>query len=90
MDILKVFGGNVKKYREELGLSQETFAEKCGLHRTYISAVERQRRSIALGNVQKIADALGVETYRLFLEEGQRPEDSSAGDRASEPISPAQ
>lgn len=89
MDILKVFGGNVKKYREELGLSQEAFAEKCGLHRTYISAVERQRRSIALGNVQKIADALGVETYRLFLEEGQRPEDSSAGDRASEPISPA-
>ena len=90
MDILKVFGGNVKKYREELGLSQEAFAEKCGLHRTYISAVERQRRSIALGNVQKIADALGVETYRLLLEEGQRPEDSSAGDRASEPISPAQ
>lgn len=90
MDILEVFGGNVKKYREELGLSQEAFAEKCGLHRTYISAVERQRRSIALGNVQKIADALGVETYRLFLEEGQRPEDSSAGDRASEPISPAQ
>lgn len=90
MDILKVFGGNVKKYREELGLSQEAFAEKCGLHRTYISAVERQRRSIALGNVQKIADALGVEAYRLFLEEGQRPEDSSAGDRASEPISPAQ
>lgn len=90
MDILKVFGGNVKKYREELGLSQEAFAEKCGLHRTYISAVERQRRSIALGNVQKIADALGVETYRLFLEEGQRPEGGSAGDRASEPISPAQ
>lgn len=90
MDILKVFGGNVKKYREELGLSQEAFAEKCGLHRTYISAVERQRRSIALGNVQKIADALGVETYRLFLEEGQRPEDSSAGDGTSEPISPAQ
>ena len=89
MDILKVFGGTVKKYREELGLSQEAFAEKCGLHRTYISAVERQRRSIALGNVQKIADALGVETYRLFLEEGQRPEDSSAGDRANEPISPA-
>ena len=90
MDILKVFGGNVKRYREELGLSQEAFAEKCGLHLTYISAVERQRRSIALGNVQKIADALGVETYRLFLEEGQRPEGSSAGDRASEPISPAQ
>ena len=63
MDILKV-----RKYREQLGISQEAFAEKCGLHRTYISAVERQRRSISLGNIQKIADALEVETYLLFID----------------------
>lgn len=69
MDILEVFGRNVKKYREAKGLSQEAFAEKCGLHRTYISAVERQRRSIALGNVQKIAEALEVDTYLLFVED---------------------
>lgn len=69
MDILEVFGRNVKKYREAKGLSQEAFAEKCGLHRTYISAVERQRRSIALGNVQKIAEALEVDTYLLFMED---------------------
>ncbi len=68
MDILKVFGDNVRKYREQLGISQEAFAEKCGLHRTYISAVERQRRSISLGNIQKIADALEVETYLLFID----------------------
>lgn len=71
MDILKTFGDNVKKYREELGLSQEAFAEKCGLHRTYISAVERQRRSISLNNIQKIADALEIDTYLLFLDEKQ-------------------
>lgn len=71
VDILEVFGGNVKRYREALGLSQETFAEKCGLHRTYISAVERQRRNISLGNVQKIAEALGVEPYLLFMEEDE-------------------
>ena len=41
MDIVKVFGKNLKKYRLALGLSQEKFAEKCGLHRTYISTVER-------------------------------------------------
>lgn len=69
MDIVKVFGGNLKKYRTELGLSQEAFAEKCGLHRTYISAIECYRRSIALENVQRIADALEIETYKLFLEE---------------------
>ena len=68
MDILKVFGDNVRKYREQLGISQEAFAEKCGLHRTYTSAVERQRRSISLSNIQKIADALEVETYLLFID----------------------
>lgn len=69
MDIVKVFGRNLKKYRTELGLSQEAFAEKCGLHRTYISAIECYRRSIALENVQRIADALGIETYKLFVED---------------------
>ena len=69
MDILKVFGTNLKRLREAKGISQEAFAELCGMHRTYISAVERQRRSIALENVQRIADALGVETYQLFIPE---------------------
>ena len=69
MDIVKVFGNNVKKYRVALGISQEVFAEKCGLHRTYISAIECYRRSIALENVQRIADALEIETWKLFLEE---------------------
>ena len=68
MDIIRVFGSNLKKYRKELGLSQEQFAEKCGLHRTYISAVECCRRSISLENIQRIADALEIETYKLFLE----------------------
>ena len=68
MDILKVFGDNVRKYREQLGISQEAFAEKCGLHRTYISAVERQRRSISLGNLQKIAHALEVESNLLYID----------------------
>ena len=69
MDIVKVFGNNLKKYRTQFNLSQEAFAEKCGLHRTYISAIECYRRSIALENVQRIADALGIETYKLFLED---------------------
>lgn len=69
MDIVKVFGSNVKKYRIQLGLSQEAFAEKCGLHRTYISAIECYRRSIALENIQRISDALGIETYKLFVED---------------------
>ena len=69
MDIVKVFGKNVKKYRKRLGVSQEKFGEMCGLHRTYISDIERFKRSIALENIQKIADAINIETYKLFMED---------------------
>ena len=41
------------------------------MHRTYICAVEREKRSIALDNVQKIADAIEVETYKLFIDNNQ-------------------
>ena len=68
MDIIKVFESNVKAYRQRIGLSQEAFAEKCGMHRTYISAIECFRRSISLENIQKIADALEIEPYQLLLE----------------------
>lgn len=68
MDIIKVFGTNLRKYRTELGLSQEKFAELCGMHRTYISDIECFRRSIALENIQRIADALKIETYKLFID----------------------
>lgn len=69
MDIIKVFGTNVRKYRIQKQVSQEKFAELCGLHRTYISDIECFRRSISLENIQKIANALGIETYKLFVEE---------------------
>lgn len=68
MDILRVFGTNLRRYRESLGISQEKFAELCGLHRTYISDVERFQRSISLTNVQKIADALEIDAFKLFME----------------------
>ncbi len=74
MNILNVFGKNVKKYRSLLGLSQEKLAEKCGLHRTYISDIECFRRSISLENIQKIADALEIDTYLLFVEEKDNAE----------------
>lgn len=69
MDIVKVFGQNLKKYRTEQHLSQEELADKSNLHRTYISAIECFRRSISLENIQRIADALNIETYKLFIEE---------------------
>ena len=71
MDIVKVFGDNLRKYRNGLGLSQEAFADKCGLHRTYISAIECYRRSIALENVHRphfFLKKIQTEAYKLFIE----------------------
>ena len=68
MDIVKVFGQNVRSQRLARGLSQEKFAEICGLHRTYISDIECFTRNVSLETVQKIADALNVDTFTLFLE----------------------
>lgn len=69
MRLLQVFSNNLRKYRTEADLSQEAFANKAGLHRTYISALERGKRSIALDNIVKIADALGIDAYLLFLDD---------------------
>jgi transcriptional regulator with XRE-family HTH domain len=65
-DIKKIFGRNVRTHREKLKISQEKLAELCDLHRTYIGAIERGERNVALENIQKIAKALGVKISILF------------------------
>lgn len=67
MDICSLFGKNVKKYRIASKLSQEKLAELTGLHRTYISDIERGLRSISLNNIEKISVALNIEIYKLFI-----------------------
>ncbi|MDR5659257.1 helix-turn-helix transcriptional regulator [Serpentinicella sp. ANB-PHB4] len=62
-----LFGSNVRKYRYDKGISQEKLAELSGLHRTYISDVERGCRSISLDNIKKIASALEVKIFKLFV-----------------------
>lgn len=53
------------------GLSQEKLSELAGLHRTYISAVERERRNISIDNIQRIASALNIEAYKLLQKESE-------------------
>lgn len=50
------------------GISQETFADLCNLHRTYISDVELGKRNVSLENIKHIADALGIKMSDLFEE----------------------
>ena len=66
MSLLHIFASNVKKYRIEKGLTQEALADLAGLHRTYISAIERERRNISIDNIESIARSLDVEPYLLF------------------------
>lgn len=67
-EILKNFGSKVRHYRNLLGLSQEKFAEKANVHRTYIGTVERGETNITLVNVYKLAEALEVSVTKLIEE----------------------
>ncbi|MBN2900018.1 MAG: helix-turn-helix transcriptional regulator [Clostridia bacterium] len=65
MDITQLFGEKVRSVRKEQQLSQDELADQCGLHRTYIGAVERGERNITLINAEKIANALQVSLSEL-------------------------
>jgi len=62
------FGHRVRSIRESRGLSQERLAELAGLHRTYVSGIERGQRNVGLDNILVLADALQVPTADLFKE----------------------
>ena len=60
------FGKAARARRHRLGVSQEEFADLCGLDRTYIGGIERGERNVALVNIEKIAKALKVSFSELF------------------------
>ena len=61
-----VFSKNLKKIRLIKGFSQESLAEECGLHRTYVSSVERGERNITVDNMERLARALDVDIRELL------------------------
>jgi transcriptional regulator with XRE-family HTH domain len=62
---LRRLGDNLRALRKQQGLSQEALAFAAGLDRTYVSSVERGERNIALLNLKRLAEALGVEVGEL-------------------------
>jgi transcriptional regulator with XRE-family HTH domain len=60
------FGVSVKSWRSRLGISQEELAGRAGLHRTYVSDIERGTRNVSLESIDKIARALEVSVATLF------------------------
>jgi transcriptional regulator with XRE-family HTH domain len=65
-EIQKLFGEAVRKRRERLGLSQEAFADKAGIHRTYVSSIELGKVQVSIGIAQQLADALGVPLSKIW------------------------
>lgn len=63
----KSFGIACKKYREEIGLSQEKFALQINMDRTYYASVEAGKRNISIQNIKKIADGFGVKVSEIFI-----------------------
>ena len=66
MDVKKRLGTNLRRLREAKGLSQETFAFEAGIHRTYVSDIERGARNPTIVVVEKLATALGVTASELL------------------------
>ena len=60
------FANAVKKRRKELGISQEAFATKAGIHRTYASSIERGKVQVSINIAEQVAIALELSLSELF------------------------
>lgn len=64
----QVLAARLRSVRAKLGWSQEELAERCGLHRTYIGAIERGERNVTLTTLHRIARATGISSAELIAE----------------------
>jgi len=60
------FGRAIRRIREEQGINQEEAAERCGLHTTYYSGIERGVRNVSLVNIEKVSKGLKMALPDLF------------------------
>lgn len=60
------FAARVRELRNLHGLSQEAFADRTGIHRTYIGGIEHAKRNVTLATVERVADAFGLDPLDLL------------------------
>ena len=72
MKLRAVVAMNIRRLRGLQGLSQEALAFEAGLHRTYVSGIERGIRNVGIDNIEVIAKALKVEPDELLASKGRR------------------
>jgi len=70
-DVNKAFGKRLTDIRQNMGLSQEEFAEQCGIHRTYLGNLERGEKSPTLNTIAKIAENLNMKIKDFFKEDDE-------------------
>lgn len=66
VDIRIRFGRAIRRIREEQEINQEEAAERCGLHRTYYSGIERGVRNVSLLNIERVSKGLKTSLPELF------------------------
>jgi transcriptional regulator with XRE-family HTH domain len=65
--LLRALGQRIRELRTEQGYSQEGFADKCGVHRTFMGTIERGESNLSFQNIAKVAATLSVPLSTLFL-----------------------
>lgn len=77
---LRAVAIRMRERRLELGISQEELAHRAGLHRTYVSDLERGNRNIAITNLVRLADALEIPVADIFSADVFLRHDRDCGD----------
>lgn len=65
-ELLETLAENIRIFRRQKGLSQETLADMCSLHRTYVGSIERKERNVTIASLAVLARALGVSVPELL------------------------
>jgi transcriptional regulator with XRE-family HTH domain len=65
-DLQRRLGQSLRARRQAEGLSQETFADLLGVHRTYMGGLERGERNVTLRTIERLADRLGADPVELL------------------------